>query len=384
MHIALTLQHFSAAAGGAEAFALTVVRELLRRGHRVTVAAEDGEPLAGADVLTGPLQDAPGRLAALAPDIRVDWGLNVPADLHRLGGGTHREFQRLVLEAAPAPVRLLKGVWYALSPRHRRLARREAALLSRPGAHVLAVSRFVAAQVSRTVPLAPPFLHVLHNGVDTGRFSPVRAAGLREAERARLGLAAGDAAFLLVAHNLRLKGFALLADVFAAVHRVLPSARLVVMGRRDPGRRAPWLVYAGASRQPEAVYAAADALLHPSYYDACANVVLEALASGLPVVSSDRNGSAEVMAEGREGRILPVVGPRDELRRLWLAAVTDLARDEALRRRMGEAARRCAEGLSIGAYVDRFEALLREVAAARADAGPARGAFSPPAEAARG
>jgi len=369
MHIALTLQHLSAAAGGAEAFALTVARELLRRGHRLSIGAADGEVLAGAEVLFGPLAEAPARLAVLAPDLFVDWGLNVPADLHRLGGGTHREFQRITLEARPAPIRFLKRCLYALSARHRRLARTEAGLLSQPGTHVLAVSHFVARQVARTVPLPQARLHVLHNGVDTERFSPGRAAGLRQAERARLGLQPEEVAFLLVAHNLRLKGFGLLQVVFAAASSEVPAARLVLMGRRDPGCRASWFRYAGSSARPETVYAAADVLLHPTYYDACANVVLEALASGLPVVSSDRNGSAEVMTDGTEGRVLPVVGARRTVRDLWRRAVTDLVRDPELRRRLGTAARQRAEDLTIGAYVDRFEELLARVAAGRSAGG---------------
>jgi UDP-glucose:(heptosyl)LPS alpha-1,3-glucosyltransferase len=365
MHIALTLQHLSAAAGGAEGFALTVARELLCRGHRLSIAAADGEALAGAEVVFGPLHSAPARLAALAPDVVVDWGLNLPADLHRLGGGTHREFQRIMLEAKPLPIRLLKRSLYALSAWHRRLARSERALLSQPGTHVLAVSHFVARQVARTVALPPDHLHVLHNGVDTNRFNPTRATALRQAERARLGLRDEDVAFLLVAHNLKLKGFALLADVFALTQPGLPAARLVLMGRRDPGPHGPWLSYAGPAKQPEAVYAAADVLLHPTTYDACANVVLEALACGLPVVSSDRNGSAEVMTDGQEGRVLPVIGRRREIRALWLAAVIDLGRDAELRRRLGLAARKRAETLTIGAYVDRFEELLGRIAAQR-------------------
>jgi UDP-glucose:(heptosyl)LPS alpha-1,3-glucosyltransferase len=238
-------------------------------------------------------------------------------------------------------------------------------LLSCPGTHVLAVSQFVARQVTRTVSLPQARLHVLHNGVDTERFSPERTAALRGPERTRLGLAPEDVAFLLVAHNLKLKGFDLLRQVFSAGAARNPSARLVLLGRRDPGCRAPWFRYAGSSPRPETAYAAADVLLHPTYYDACANVVLEALACGLPVVSSDRNGSAEVMTDGQEGFVLPVVGDRREVRERWLETIADLAGDPGRRRRLGDAARKRAETLTIGAYVDRFEELLAGIAAER-------------------
>lgn len=365
MHIAITLEHLSASVGGAEGFALTVARELTARGHRLTIYAADGAVPAGVEAHFGPLAAAPASLAALGPDLVVDWGLNGPADLHRLGGGTHREFQRIVLESKPPAVRLAKSLFYALSTHHRRVARREVALLSRPGVHVLAVSRFVAAQVARTVALQPERLHVLHNGVDTRRFTPAACAGVRAAERARLGLGEHDVAFLLVAHNLALKGFSLLAEVFAALRERCPGARLVLMGRRQPRLAAPWFIYAGASGKPETIYGAADVLLHPTYYDACANVVLEALACGLPVVSSDRNGSAEVLSDGVDGIVLPVVGPRGNIAERWGAVVQELAAQPARRERLGQAARRRAEALTISAYVDRFEELLRRVAAGR-------------------
>lgn len=357
MHIAITLEHLSASVGGAEAYALTVARKLLGRGHRVTFCAADGQAPEGMTSLFGALDQAPSRLAALAPDLVVDWGLQVPADLHRLGGGTHAAFQRLILSASPAGERLVKGLLYRLLPRHRRQRRRQADLLSRPGVEVLAVSEFVARQVRETAPGLPPErVHVLHNGVDIERFRP-GGPGRDEARR-RLGLEPNAVAFLLVAHNLRLKGFPLLAEVFSALHRDCPQARLVLLGRHAPSRPAPWLVYAGASGTPEAIYQAADALVHPTLYDACANVVLEALACGLPVISSDRNGSAEVLTPDRDGIVLPVVGNHAEIVTQWQEAVRLLATRPERREALGNAARDRAETLTIDAYVDRFEALL--------------------------
>jgi len=59
--------------------------------------------------------------------------------------------------------------------------------------------------------------------------------------------------------------------------------------------------YAGTTDAPERFYAAADVFCFPSYYDPCANVVLEALACGLPVVTSTTNGSGEILTAGKEG-----------------------------------------------------------------------------------
>jgi hypothetical protein len=62
-----------------------------------------------------------------------------------------------------------------------------------------------------------------------------------------------------------------------------------------------------------------------------------------------------------------VVGPRHDIRSRWLQAVGELSPRPDRRRELGAQARRRAESLTIGAYVDRFEELLRRVAAERAD-----------------
>jgi UDP-glucose:(heptosyl)LPS alpha-1,3-glucosyltransferase len=53
-----------------------------------------------------------------------------------------------------------------------------------------------------------------------------------------------------------------------------------------------------------AFYHAADLLVHPTYYDPCSRVVLEALAAGLPVITTRFNGAAERITSGRQGYVL--------------------------------------------------------------------------------
>jgi len=363
MRIAVTLEHFSARTGGAEAFAVTVLSALRDRGHDVTVYAVDGDELAGVALVRGASAATAPWSSGAPADLTLDWGLTCAARLHRLGGGTHREFQRIALQAVPPGRRWVKRAVYALSLRHRRIARREQRLLQLPGTHVLAVSHFVASQVQRTACVPPECLHVLHNGVETARFDRSRLGQAREDVRAGLGIDGDATVFLMVAHNLALKNFMLLARVFDRLHGSLPGARLVLLGKRHPGVDAPWFIHAGMSDCPERMYAAADVLLHPTFYDACANVVLEAMASGLAVVSSDRNGSSELIESGTTGLVLPVVGPGSGVEADWELAIRDLAERPEHRRRLGENAKAAAGALSMARYVDRFEALLEQIAA---------------------
>ncbi len=358
MKLAIYISHFSPVAGGAEGFAVSVVRELARREHRLVVIAEDGSPLEGVKTVFGDLIAGRREAEAFGAELHIDWGLNVPADLHRLGGATHAAFLPYAIEAYPVPLRWLKTFGFRFGIKHRRIRRRETELLGIPETHVLAVSNFVANQVSATASLPAECIHVLHNGVDTERFNPQLIDGERDMCRQELGLIPDDVAFLMVAHNLRLKNIDLMHRVFNSVSRSCPHVRLVLLGKHQPNFSAPWLIYAGASSRPERYYAAADAMVHPTYYDACANVVLEALASGLPVISSDRNGSAELMEHGRHGYILPVIGNRLIVRRQWEDAIRQLATESTHRTKMSKAARQLAQNHTLTNYVDQFEKFL--------------------------
>lgn len=94
----------------------------------------------------------------------------------------------------------------------------------------------------------------------------------------------------------------------------------------------------GSVADPVPYYAAADAYVHPTYYDPCSLVILEAAASGLPIVTTRRcNGAAELFRDGAE--ILTVADPRD---REALCERLDALLDPPLRAELGAAARRVA------------------------------------------
>jgi UDP-glucose:(heptosyl)LPS alpha-1,3-glucosyltransferase len=144
-------------------------------------------------------------------------------------------------------------------------------------------------------------LHVIYNAVDPAEFGlQVRAE--RAATRARLGLAERDVAFLLVGSDYARKG---VATAIRALARLPAHARLVVVGRdKAPGRFervarqervADRVVFVGPQKDPRPYLGAADAFVLPTLYDPLSNAVLEALACGLPVVTSRRCGAGELV-----------------------------------------------------------------------------------------
>jgi UDP-glucose:(heptosyl)LPS alpha-1,3-glucosyltransferase len=116
-------------------------------------------------------------------------------------------------------------------------------------------------------------------------------------------------------------------------------------------------------------YAAADLLLQPTYYDPCSMATLEALACGLPVVTTRFNGAGELIEPGVHGYVV------DDPREVEALARSVLAlRDAQVRARCGEAARRLAEAQAVEqnyrAMAARFEAVGRGHGADRRHAHP--------------
>jgi glycosyltransferase involved in cell wall biosynthesis len=188
------------------------------------------------------------------------------------------------------------------------------------------------------------------NGVDAERFAPADAA-----ERARLRAAlgvAGEAPVLLFVGSLEpAKGTDDLLAAFREVARARPEARLLLAGPGRPreerrlralARDLPGVVFLGPRRDVEGLYRAADLFLFPSHTEGFGLCVLEAMASGCPVVASDIVASRALL-EGGCGALAPVRDPA-ALARAALALLADPAAraasaERALARARGEYSR---------------------------------------------
>jgi UDP-glucose:(heptosyl)LPS alpha-1,3-glucosyltransferase len=111
--------------------------------------------------------------------------------------------------------------------------------------------------------------------------------------------------------NYRLKGLSQLLDGFALVPR--EKSRLVVVGHPKFGRYerqarrlgiADRVIFLGHRGDPKDCYFAADYLVHPTFYDPCSLVALEALACGLPVITTRFNGASELLTPPNDGQVI--------------------------------------------------------------------------------
>ncbi|HYQ61174.1 MAG TPA: glycosyltransferase family 4 protein [Desulfatiglandales bacterium] len=358
MRILLSTGIFELAGGGAENFAFRLSRALADRGHDMHVVTDRGGPVPGISVYQG-IAQIDKFIEELRPDLTVDWGFNHPADLHRLGGGAHQHFLEHSLNAYHGLLRWYKRLRNR-SPKHRAVIRKQAEMLRRPGAFFLANSRFAADQVI-AAGARPEAVGVLHNGVDTGMFRPAKGKEAAGRLRKKWGLGPSEVAVLFIAHNLLLKNFALLRDIFQGLASRYPGMKLIVVGKRKPSLMPPNSVYAGELSDMVTCYQAADFLAHPTFFDSCANVVLEAMSAGLPVATSNVCGAHELVEEGKSGFVLPVTGKKREIRDKWMKTLQVMGTDEVLRRRMGAAGREAMLGNDFGYYVTRLEGFMKQV-----------------------
>lgn len=201
-------------------------------------------------------------------------------------------------------------------------------------------------------------MHVVHNAFDV-------AAIARRADETAEGFPAGDLPTVItVGRHADQKDHETLIRAFSQMRRRVP-ARLVFVGQgplreslgalaRDLGVE-DTVVFAGWQSNPFAWLARADLFVLSSTYEGFGNVVVEAMACGLPVVSTDcPSGPAEILQGGYDGILVPV-GEVDALAEAMAAVLTD----EALQTRLAERARLRAPDFDLSSIGPRYVSLLQ-------------------------
>lgn len=370
LRLALVIERFEPAGGGVEAVAWTVAHHLARAGDEVHVFTRRGPSQAVSEGITlhrlrVPTAWQPARVLAFSRaahravraqgfDVVHAFSRTRHQDLYRAGGGSHADY--LARAHGPGGALLRR-----LSPRHATLLAIERGVFTDPGQTIQCNSDMVRRQLAARYAIADERLAVIVNGVDLERFRPRPGGEARERVRDALGTKRDAPVWLLVGSGFRRKGVDTALLALAAGES---DAELWVAGRDDPG---PWRARAeragvgdrarflGPRSDVEALYAAADALLLPTRYDAFANVCLEAAAAGLPVVTSGANGAATWLGDAGV-----VVEDADDAG--GFARALGALRDPARRGALGRAARARAESRSWASHVEELRALYARIA----------------------
>ncbi len=316
--------------------------QLLRqRGHKVVVACRRGTPLYQELARQG---FASAAMLSLAKWLRGQ-GVQI----------IHCHFSRDLWTVVPAarlagrvPTVLIKHVG-TMRPKcdvaHRWLFRNVS--------EVWAISRVIRDNLLATHPLRPERVKVVHQGVDLRRFCV--PASERRRVRQEFGFAESSLVVGTIGRLEPGKGHLEFLRMAAEVARQVPESAFLVVGaatrgeefRAEPIHRlaaelnlGPRLVFAGFRHDVPAVLAAMDVFAFPSRAEAFGLVLIEAMAAGVPVVSTASDGVLDIVVDGHSGLLVP---PQDV--EGLTKAVLRMLREPELRRSLATAGRQRVERL---------------------------------------
>ena len=356
MRLALIRQRY-AQDGGAERFVARALEALKGQEVQVTLITREWVPVEGVEVIAlNPFYL--GRLwrdwsfaravCRLLCTRRFDLVQSheriACCDIYRAGDGVHREWLAQ-LKRVRGP---LGRLGLAINPYHRYVQWAEKKLFTSSQLKaVICNSQMVREEIEHHFAVPKEKLHVIYSGVETAAFHP-RVKAERGAVRARYGIPEDATLFVFVGSGFERKGVGVLLEAMA---QLPASAYLVVIGRDRSlaryRRRASRLglaervLFLGRQADVRPYYGAADALVLPTLYDPFPNVALEAMASGLAVITSTKCGAAELIESGSNGFVC------DALDDAALAGHMRVLADPATVSRMGSAARQLGESLSL-------------------------------------
>ena len=332
MKIAVIIKDYDQSGGGAERYLAGLVSRLVNRGEVVDLIVNriHGYPPSGVKVRLIPAVRWSSVWAPLSFNRSVQrwlsqnhydivYGLTqiYPQDVYRAGGG-------------------LEHVWYTI--KYRRTGQRilnyirpryavrlyiENRIFGKGNFRkIIANSRLCRNQILSRYRISPEDVVVVYNGVDNKIFNPRARDRYGKEIRNHLGIPAGGKVILFISHNWRRKGLAQLIQAQARLGK--DDYWLIVAGKGKPAfyrRLASRLGvddrirFAGPVAEPQKYYGAGDVFVLPTFYDPFANVCLEALSCGLPVVTTRTNGAAEIITAGRNGYVVDRPDNIEQLKR---------------------------------------------------------------------
>ena len=319
MKIALVCKKFSLNLGGMEKYTVLLSQKLVAAGHQVHIFSDFWQDLPGLVYhrvpmlhLSSPLKNL--SFAFFCSKMLSQMRFTVIHSMERI---LHQDIFRVSDGINPVQLKqkysnLLLRKFKAAGPRRLALSYLENRIFLKGGCRfVMTNSALVKKQIIEYYRVNEERIVVIYNGVDTSRFNSGKRDGLRKAAREQFGIEQDEIVLLFIGNNFRLKG---LMSILKAI-TLLKSKRfkLVVVGGDRERRYQRWaarnridnrVYFMGLRKDMERYYAMSDIFVLPTLYDPFAKVCLEAMACGLPVITTQYNGASELIRQGEHGYIL--------------------------------------------------------------------------------
>lgn len=333
--------------GGVERVVFECAGFLTQRGHRATVYAEEWEESddRGVQYRRVEVRRRPGflrgrsyfrRCSELLAHERFDV-LNTHGAVCPTGGvhwvqSVHRAWleRSAQFRSALSPTRLRQR----LNPFHPViLALEETHFRERRYRKVIATTEQVRTDLHRLYDVPVEDVEIIPNGFSPTEFNPERRAERRAAMREKLRLRPDDIALLFVANELDRKGF----DTVLGAMRILASPRLRLLAIGRPSAQtiqrgaemlglAAQVTACGSTSDIAAYHAAGDLFVLPTQYEAFSLAILEALGSGVPVITSDVPGARDAILPGENGALIRDPKSAEELAAALSPLLDDMRR----------------------------------------------------------
>lgn len=285
-------------------------------------------------------------------------------DIYRAGDGCHIEWLKQRWKRSGP----LKRFLILCNPYHWMVLSLERLILRRHRfKKVIAISELVKKEIIDNYGVEESDIEVVYNGVDLERFHPRNRDLYRHEIRSLYQIPDNEFVILFIGSGFERKGVKFL---LRAVNSVPHPVTVLIVGRGSPKKfghlmQNQRVIFCGPRSEIEKYYAAADIFVFPSFYEPFGNVHLEALASGLPVITTGLSGAAEIIRDGIHGFVVPL--PEDY--QLIADKMQLLMAEVELRGHMGINARQLAEEFSFEEHSKKVGELYGAIMARRDVAG---------------
>jgi UDP-glucose:(heptosyl)LPS alpha-1,3-glucosyltransferase len=329
--IAFAMEKFSRYAGGAESYAVSLADTLIKNGWEVHLIGErwDGEPKEAHfhEIHIPKFLPAWIKLLLFAwkhkkliqqqhYDVVMGFGNTIYMNVYQSHGGVHQlSTARKVYSEKNPLLRIIKRILILLSIKQWTRAWIEAAPFRlNPKPRIIAIADMIKKDMKSFFHADENEINIIYNGVDTERYNNSLRKRLRGPLRAKWGVNENDTVFLFVSYDLKKKGIEPLIEAAAELKKTgNDNFKIVVVGglpypslakRIEHLGLKDIVIFSGRVKSIDEFYANSDVFVLPTYYDACSLVVIEAMASGLPSITTVFNGASGIITDGKDGYII--------------------------------------------------------------------------------
>ena len=329
--IVFAMEKFSRYAGGAESYAVSLATTLIKNGWEVHLFGEawDGDPKEAHfhEIHIPKFLPTWIKLLLFAwkhkkltqrqhYDVVMGFGNTIYMNVYQSHGGVHQLSTARKVYSEKNPLRrIIKRILILLSIKQWTRAWIEAAPFRLdPKPRIIAIADMIKEDMKSFFHTDGNEIKIIYNGVDTERYN----SSLRQRQRGPLRtnwyVDENGVVFLFVSYDLKKKGIEPLIEAAAKLKRSGKDNFKIIVAGGLPYRSLAKLIeqlglenniiFAGRVKFIDEFYANSDVFVLPTYYDACSLVVIEAMAGGLPSITTTFNGASGIITDGKDGYII--------------------------------------------------------------------------------